>query len=168
MRPASRSHDIDRHDRHGRGDGRERRSQLPQLRLITPSIARDEGAPRSSYGTVPGAELPAFVYVSVLAAFGWIMLASWLAFAHDTDAALALGIAVILTVVFFALPVVMRHAAIAFSRPKRQASREFLAAPVETATGSLSGASAWLQVLIIPLALALAATLIGGAYLLVR
>jgi hypothetical protein len=117
---------------------------------------------------VPGAELPAYVYVSVLAAFGWIMLASWLAFARDSDADLALGIAIALAVVFFALPILIRHAAVAFSHPKPQEPREFLAAPVETATGSLSGASAWLQVLIIPLALALAATLIGGAYLLVR
>jgi hypothetical protein len=167
MRPASRSHAIDHHDRH-RDDGRERRSQLPPLRLVAPSKSRGEGEPRSSYGTVPGAELPAFVYVSVLAAFGWIMLASWLAFAGDTDAALALGIAILLAVVFFALPIIMRHAATAFSRPKAQVPPDFLAAPVETATGPLSGASAWLQVLIIPLALALAATLIGAAYVLVR
>ena len=69
---------------------------------------RNEDEPRSNYGTVPGAELPAFVYVSVLAAFGWIMLASWLAFAGDTDAALALGIAILLAVVFFALPILIR------------------------------------------------------------
>jgi hypothetical protein len=117
---------------------------------------------------VPGAELPGFVYVSVLAAFGWIMLASWLAFAGEADAELAIGMAVVLAIVFFALPIIIRHAAVAFSRPKPQAPREFLTSTVDTATGPLSGASAWLQVLMIPLALALAATLIGAASLLVR
>jgi hypothetical protein len=127
-----------------------------------------EHEPRSSFGSVPGAELPGFVYVSMLAAFGWIMLASWLAFAADTDAGLALGIAVVLAIVFFALPIIIRHLAVAFTHPKPQIPHDFFGAPVDTATGPLSGASAWLQVLIIPLALALAATLIGVVSVLVR
>ena len=123
--------------------------------------------PRSGYGSVPGAEFPAFVYLSVLAAFGWIMLASWVAFARDTDAALALGIAVVLAIVFFALPLIIHRVAAAHSQDKQRMPHDFLSSPVETATGSLPGSSAWLQVLLIPLALALAATLIGATYLLV-
>jgi hypothetical protein len=165
MRPATRKRAIDRPDHEAGG---EHVSQRPSLSLVGPSTSPGEGEPRSSYGTVPGAELPTFVYVSVLAAFGWIMLASWLAFARDTDAHLAIGMAVVLAIVFFALPIIIRHVAAAFSRPKPQAPRDFLAAPVETETGPVSGASAWLQVLIIPLSLALAATLIGAASVLVR
>ncbi|MBO0763134.1 MAG: hypothetical protein J2P50_00875 [Hyphomicrobiaceae bacterium] len=126
---------------------------------------------RSSFGTVPGAEFPAFVYISVLAAFVWIMLASWLAFAGDRDAALSLGMAVVLGIVFFALPIIIREVAVANSRnkeDKQETAGDFLSAPVETATGQLRGSSAWLQVLIIPLALALAATLIGAVNVLVR
>jgi hypothetical protein len=129
---------------------------------------RQTEAPRSDYGSVPGAELPAFVYVSVLAAFAWVMLASWLAFARSTDAALALAVAIVLGIVFFALPVIVRLVARAHARPEREPAREFLSAPVETATGPLPGASAWLQVLLIPLALALAATLIGATFILVH
>jgi hypothetical protein len=73
-----------------------------------------------------------------------------------------------LGIIFFALPIIIRHVSAASSRPKPQAQQDFLAAPVETATGPLTGASAWLQVLIIPLSLALAATLIGAASVLVR
>ena len=124
--------------------------------------------PRSGYGTVPGAELPAFVYVSVLAAFAWIMLASWLAFAGDMDADLSLGIAVVLGIVLFALPVIIRQVAVANTRNRPEATGDFLSAPVETATGPLPGSSAWLQILLIPLTLALAATLIGAACVLVR
>jgi hypothetical protein len=118
-------------------------------------------APRSNYGSVPGAEFPVAVYVSVFVAFAWIVVASWLAFASGDDSDLALGFAAVLTVVFFALPVLVRLTATSHSRRPRKAPGDFLSSRVETATGSLSGASAWVQVLTIPLALALAATLIG-------
>ena len=142
---------------------RERRAARPAPAPVDAGEAR-----RSSYGLVPGAELPAFVYVSVLIAFAWVMLASWLAFAIDADADLALGIAMVLGIVFFALPIIIQRVAAAHSDRKRQAGRDFLSSPVETATGALPGATAWQQVLIIPLALALAATVIGATYVLVR
>ena len=167
MRPASRSSAADTHDR------REHGAAGPASRLTKTHDAKPaETEPRSSYGALPGVEFPSFVYVSVLAAFAWIMIASWLAFAQDMDAALALGIAIVLGIVFFALPIIIRHVARAFTRAKPNAAGDlpgdFLTAPVDTATGPLPGASAWLQVLLIPLTLALAATLIGAVFLLVR
>jgi hypothetical protein len=137
--------------------------------LTTPATERPaEREPRSGYGAVPGAEFPNFVYVSVLVAFAWIMLASWLAFAGEMDARLPLGIAIVLALVFFALPVIIHHVAVTRTRDKPVVTHDFLSAPVDTATGPLRGSSAWLQVLMIPLSLALAATLIGAAFLLVR
>jgi hypothetical protein len=171
MRPASRSPITRTHvGTHGR---REHAAAEPALRLTTTLDDRPaEAEPRSSYGALPGAEFPTFVYVSVLAAFAWIMIASWLAFAQDMDAALSLGIAIVLGIVFFALPIIIRHVVTTFTHAKRDAagdlSGDFLTKPVDTATGPLPGASAWLQVLLIPLTLALAATLIGAAFLLVR
>ena len=162
MRPANRSRERDRHQDPGSG------RTPPPLTLLGDQPKKDPREIRSSYGTIPGDDLPTFVYVSVLAAYAWIMFASWPAFARDMDADLSLGIATVLGIIFFALPIIIRHVSAAFSRPKPQAQQDFLAAPVETATGPLSGASAWLQVLIIPLSLALAATLIGAASVLVR
>jgi hypothetical protein len=153
--------------RHGAGNEPGRAE--PTLTLTT---SRDAPAgrqePRSGYDAVPGAEFPTFVYISVLAAFAWIMLASWVAFAGDMDAALALGIAIVLAIVFFALPVIIRQVAVANSGNSPKETDDFLSAPIETATGPLRGSSAWLQVLLIPLALALAATLIGAVHVLVR
>jgi hypothetical protein len=143
-----------------------RRARRFTARPPTPTDMQEP--PRSDYGSVPGAEFPAFVYVSVLAAFAWILLASWLAFARGADAALVLAVAIVLGIVFFALPLIVRRVAVAHSRPEREPAQDFLSAPVETATGPLSGASAWLQVLLIPLALALAATLIGAVSVLVH
>ena len=135
--------------------------------------ARLAGAPvedqeiRSNYGTVPGSEFPPSVYVSVFVAFAWILLASWVAFAGEGDADLALSFVIVLTLVFFALPFLVyltaRHRSSA-----RTLQGDFLSTPVDTWTGTLTGASAWLQILLIPAALALAATLIGATNLLVH
>jgi hypothetical protein len=167
MSPASRDSVIHTHDR------REHPAAGPASPLTKACDAGPaETEPRSSFGALPGAEFPSFVYVSVVAAFAWVMIASWLAFAQDMDAALSLGIAIVLGIVFFALPIIIRHIARVVTRDKPDAAGDlpgdFLTAPVDTATGPLPGASAWLQVLIIPLTLALAATLIGAASLLVR
>ncbi len=124
---------------------------------------------RSNYGAVPGAELPVAVYASVFAAFIWVVVAAWIAFANDADADLALGMAVVLTVVFFALPVLIRLTANSHANTTGDGKQDFLASPVETATGTtLTGASAWLQIVLIPAALALAATLIGATSALVH
>jgi hypothetical protein len=143
--------------------------EKPAPTPVAPQQARRSGeTPRSDYGSVPGTEFPVAVYVSVFAAFAWILVASWLAFANGDDADLALGFAAVLTIVFFALPVIVRLTAAAHSREPQGTRNDFLSSRVETATGSLTGASAWLQVLIIPVALALAATLIGVTSVLVH
>jgi hypothetical protein len=116
---------------------------------------------------VPGVEFPVAVYVSVIGAFGWILLASWFAFGSGTEADLSLGIATVLGIVFFALPIIMYEVGAARFRAEHQRLDDFLGAPVETATGALTGAQAWLQILIIPLTLAFAAILIGAVHILV-
>lgn len=107
------------------------------------------------------------VYVSVFVAFAWIVVASLIAFANGADADLALGMAVVLTVVFFALPLLVWLTAKSHARSAEEAG-DFLSSPVETATGTLTGASVWLQIVLIPAALALAATLIGATSMLVH
>ena len=122
------------------------------------------GEVRSGYGSVPGAEFPRVVYISVLAAFAWILIASWLAFGRDTEAELVLGIAVVLGLLFFALPILLCKSARSHSAEQRKTLGEFFGSRVETATCSLTGGEAWLQVLVIPLALAFAAAAFGAVY----
>jgi hypothetical protein len=110
---------------------------------------------------VPGVEFPVAVYLSVVAAFAWILLASWLAFGADTEADLGLGIATVLGIVFIALPILMYGTATRRFRVQRQRLDDFLGSPVDTATGRLTGSQAWLQVLVIPLVLAFAAIAFG-------
>ncbi len=137
-------------------------------RAIEDGVEHSEHNARSSYGAVPGEEFPASVYVSVFVAFAWILAASLIAFARDADANLAIGMAVVLMVVFFALPVLVWLTARSHARSSPATAGNFLTSRVETATGTLTGANAWLQIAVIPTALALAATLIGAASLLVH
>lgn len=130
--------------------------------------ASGEEEVRSNYGEVPGGEFPAAVYISAFAAFLWVVLAALIAFANGSDADLALGMAAVLTIVFFALPVLIRLTSRSHPRTARVEQGDFLSRRVETATGSLSGGSAWLQIVLIPAALALAATLIGATSMLVH
>ena len=123
-----------------------------------------EAAPRSGLGSVPGAEFPTSVYVIVIAAFAWIVVASWMAFGSE-DSHLELAMASVLTLVFFALPIILRRVASARLPADRAPRGDFMPSRVEIATGPMKGSEALLQVLLIPLALAFAATAIGIVFL---
>ena len=120
---------------------------------------------RSNYDSVPGDEFPTTVYRSIVIAFAWMMVAAWLAFGSARGTDLDLAIATVLFAVFLALPIIMhRTAANRQSHEPQPDPQRFRSSQVEIATGTLSGHEAWLEVLLIPIALALAATLIGGVY----
>ena len=126
-------------------------------------LANDER--RSNYDLVPGDEFPTTVYRSIVIAFAWMMVAAWVAFGGTSGTDLDLAVATVLFVVFLALPIIMHRTATNRQGHKPQSSpQRFWSSQVEIATGTLSGREAWLEVLLIPIALALAATLIGGAY----
>jgi hypothetical protein len=122
---------------------------------------------RSDYAHVPGAEFPKAVYRSVVGAFAAVVVVAWLTFGGGSDADLTLAFASVLTVVLFALPILVRRTAAARSTDKPESLDAFLGSRVDTATGLLAGGEAWLQILIIPLTLAMAAVLIGAVFLLV-
>jgi hypothetical protein len=110
---------------------------------------------------LPGGELPRAVYETVLAAFAWMLLAAWIAFGTAREADFTLAFASLLFFVFFAilafLSVTVRH----HMRASEETVSHFLHADVDTATGPMSGRAAWIEIAVIPVALALAATLIG-------
>lgn len=94
-----------------------------------------------------------------------MMVAAWLAFGGLSGTDLDLAIATALCIVFLALPMIMhRTASSRQDHEPHPAPQQFLSSQVQIATGTLAGREAWLQVMLIPFALALAATLIGGAY----
>jgi hypothetical protein len=76
-------------------------------------------------------------------------------------------VASLLFTVIISLPIIICKTAAAHGRRQGVQLQRFLAGRVDTATGELSGGEAWVQVLLIPLALAFAAVAIGAAYLFV-
>ena len=119
---------------------------------------------RSSYGSIPGDEFPTAVYRTVVFAFVWMMLAAWLAFGGAAGTDLDLAIATVLFTVFLGIPILLYRTARNRLQRTNQNSGQFLESHVDIATGPISGAEAWLEVILIPMALALAATLIGGVF----
>jgi hypothetical protein len=61
----------------------------------------------------------------------------------------------------------MHHTALRDAAPAPANMAEFLKSQVDTWTGAMPAGEAWLEMLLIPAALALAATLIGFVYLFV-
>jgi hypothetical protein len=131
------------------------------------SEARSAGLP-STYRSGFGQELPRAVYLSIIAGFGFMLAVAWLAFGADADTDLDLMVVTVLCAVFLLLPVIMYRSGPGRteSEARRPDLKGFLAAGIDTATGPLQAREAWLQVLLAPAALAIAAVLIGAVYVL--
>lgn len=127
---------------------------------VQKGTGRDE---KSSDASLPGDEFPPAMYRTVIAAFAWMMLAAWLAFGGTKGTDLDLAVATVLCTVFFAIPILLRRTA--YKRVQRpQVATRSSDTRIDIATGPVSRTEAWLQVILIPVALAVAATLIGGVF----
>jgi hypothetical protein len=122
------------------------------------------GDVRSNYGSIPGAEFPTALYASIVAAFAWMLAVMWLAFGGNIGTDLNLAVVTLLTIVFFGIPIIMHHMVAGRLEPVPMRVKSFLSSRIDIATGPMSARQAWLEVLLIPLALAIGATLIGTVY----
>jgi len=114
---------------------------------------------------VPGAELPRAVYRSVVAAFAWMIGMAWIAFGSGMEPDFALGFASLLMIICLGILLFIQTTARHHMKAGQESLHDFLSREVDTATGSLPGYAAWIEIAIIPVSLALAATLIGAVYL---
>ncbi len=121
----------------------------------------------ASLSAIPGIEMPRAVYASVAAAFGLMFAFAWLFFAFGTETDFILTMASALGTVFFVVPLLVYVTARRHLAANTRHMEEFLASDVDTATGPLRGSQAWLQILLIPAALAVAAALIGAVHAIV-
>ncbi len=118
----------------------------------------------STYRSGFGEELPVAVYQSVVLGFACMLAVAWLAFGGAVGTDLDLGVVTVLCAIFLMLPLLMHHVAAARAERPQPDLKVFLSSRFETATGPLSAWEAWMQVGLIPIALAIAAVLIGGVY----
>jgi ABC-type amino acid transport system permease subunit len=106
----------------------------------------------------------------VLAAVLWFLAIVWIAFAKGVETDLALVIVTLFFAFFTGLFLFLASYGRRdprWSLPKTN-FREFLSGTVSTATGNMRGCDVLIEIAIMPLALALAATLIGIAWMVVH
>jgi len=127
--------------------------------------AGEEGAETRVF-VMPGAELPGAVYITVVVAFAWMLAMAWLAFSSSDGIDLDLGIATGLALMFLIVPLAIHHTATHVVHKAGMSVRTFLEGPFDTFTGKMPARQAWLEVAMIPVSLAIAATLIGIVFLL--
>jgi hypothetical protein len=103
------------------------------------------------------------VIESAIGATLWFVAVIWLAFAKGTETDLALTIVTLFLAFFFGL--FLLTASYALHDPRwtlpRTTFREFLTSRIGTATGNMRGRDVLIEIMLLPLALAFAATLIG-------
>ncbi len=116
---------------------------------------------------LPGDEFPHGVYIGVFAAYLWMFGTAWADFAAPGGTDLDLMMVTVLAVVFFGIPLALRHTAATRLVSAHPRMSDFLESQVDTFTGPMPAKEAWIEIMLIPLALAAAATLIGGAHVLV-
>jgi hypothetical protein len=108
-----------------------------------------------------GVELPAGIYRTIVAAYAWMLLVAWLDFSRTVEASWLASVVIVIGIVFFSIPFLLRRTNRALTRVSQPGLEEFLRSDLETATGRLPGREAYLQIVMIPLFLALAATAFG-------
>jgi hypothetical protein len=130
--------------------------------------ASDLGA-GPDYGTLkPATGVHCGAVATALAAYGWFIVAAWIAFARGY-AALDLTVVVLISVALLGLLV----GGAAMSRnmtPDRQTTWtfvEFINGDVDTETGRLNGWAAFVQIAVMPILLAIGGTVIAAIYLIV-
>jgi cytochrome bd-type quinol oxidase subunit 1 len=112
------------------------------------------------HGPTLAREFPLGIYLSVVGAYTWLLIAAWLFFGRSGWTDFELAFVSIILLILFGLPAIAIRVAWSRSEDKGKPWADFLFSTVDTATGPLSGGEAWLQILVIPLILALAATAI--------
>jgi hypothetical protein len=108
---------------------------------------------------------PVVAEIAVGAAL-WFLAMSWLDFARGREIDYLLVIATLFFVIFFGLFLLTASYTLHDPRwPVRETSfREFLRAKVGTATGTMSGRDVLIEIALVPVSLAFAATVIGLAW----
>jgi hypothetical protein len=108
---------------------------------------------------------PAAIFIALLAAL-WFIAVTWVSFARGAEVDWDL-VVVTLFAFFFALFLFTATYALKDPRWRQRDTslREFLKSEVGTATGPMSGRDVMLEIAVMPLSLALAATLIGVVWI---
>jgi hypothetical protein len=123
------------------------------------------GSPTSLAYQTAGAEIPLAAYKTIALALAWILVVALIAFGRATESAWILTVTIAFSIIVVSLNCILWHTNRALTRAKPRELEDFLHSDVEVATGRLAGWEAYVQIITIPLCLALAATAFGTIWL---
>lgn len=103
------------------------------------------------------ADLHAGVFVLMLLAWAWMLAAFWFTFGSQLEGGFMVAISTVYVLMYFGVPAVMIKTARKHSPhlPDRRSFGDFLRGYVQTATGRMEGREALVQILLVPVGLAL-------------
>jgi hypothetical protein len=148
---------------HGLGPAEPSKSDLPLQRKGGGAAKDKKGAKMVAGQSLATTSVhPAVIQVS-LAGVIWFLAVTWLYFAWGPHVDLDLAVVTGFFVMFFTLFLQLTSAAIKDPRwfQQRASFRKFLQSKVPTYTGEMRGRDALIEITLVPVSLALAATLIG-------
>lgn len=131
--------------------------------IQTPTNARADMPEDQEHEVSLGTEVHGAVYLVAGLAYSWVLFVAWFAFGND-NAILNLSIVTVIFAVFMGVAGLAYGVAHAHLHKKLPSWDEFVGSKISVATGVISGWEAGLQIMIIPLALAVAATIFGIMY----
>jgi hypothetical protein len=140
-------------------------SQLSTQELRSPAADNVFKVSGKAHEPSLGGEVPRGVYAVVLGGYAWLLVIAWIIFGGSVETDLALVVAATIWAMLLAIPVVASRMAFNHSIHPRLRRKRVRSAHLRTATGELAAREAYLQILIIPIALAIAATLFSIVYL---
>jgi len=115
-------------------------------------------------------DIHAGVFVLMLLAWFWLLVAFWLTFGWELEGGFMVAVSTVYMAMFFGVPLAMIKVAKAHTphQPDRRSFGDFLRAYVQTATGRMEGWEAAIQILLVPVGLALCISGIAFAVIAAR
>jgi hypothetical protein len=129
---------------------------------ITPEA---HALPARTHNLPVATTLPTAVPAIAAAGYAGILAAFWLSFAANAEAGLSIAIGIVYAAVYFGVPYVLVRTADRHAPPSRPKSlSDFTHGRFDTNSGQISGTAALVQIVLIPVSLALCAVAIGVIY----
>ena len=132
--------------------------------IHTPPHARADMPEDQEHEVSLGTEVHGAVFLIAGLAYGWVLLVAWFAFGQNNAVHLDLSIVTVIFAVFMGVAGLAYGVAHTHLHKKLPSWDEFVWSKISVATGAISGWEAGLQIMIIPMALAVAATIFGIIY----
>lgn len=117
----------------------------------------DSPAPPPTLGEAAAPDLPVTLGRAILLSYAVIMLVAIIGFAHGTDATMMVAISVIYTAIYLAVPTIF----LKIEDGSHVEFHTFLRRGLQTWTGHLEGFEAALQILMIPIAIAVTMSIVA-------